>query len=363
MKYLLVGSTRANSGKSATILGLGLKLQQLGLEIGYSKPLGTFTSVKLPEITNAVDADVQFISRTLGLKPEHCRPPLVSLGRETLKERLSGSDRVDYFAQLKQQAESQSQADLILVEAPANTAEGTLFGLNLEAISEALDAQFLLVIRYGSLLVAEHMMISKARFGDRLLGVVINDIPDPEFATAQEVLAPFLESLGIPVLALMPENRILRSVSVQQLIEHLDATILYSSEHTNLADLMVEELKIGAMNVNSAQIFFRKSFNKAVVTASDRVDIQLAALETSTNCLVLTGTPIVSPETLQRATELEVPILSVNTDTLTTVGIIENSLGRVRLNEGIKVECIQTMLNNHFNFKRLLELLQISVKV
>jgi uncharacterized protein len=362
MKYLLVGSTRANSGKSATILGLGLKLQEMGLEIGYSKPLGTFTSLNLPDVTTAIDADVQFISQTLGLNLAHCRPPLVSLGRETLKNRLVGDDRVDYFAQLKAQAESKPPGDLILVEAPANTAEGTLFGLNLEAISEALAAPFLLVIRYGSLLVAEHMMISKERFGDRLLGVVINDIPDAEFVTAEDVLAPFLESLGIPVLALMPENRVLRSVSVQQLVEHLDATILYRSEQTNLADLMVEELKIGAMNVNSAQIFFRKSFNKAVVTASDRVDIQLAALETSTNCLVLTGTPTVSPETLQRATELEVPILSVNTDTLTTVGIIENSLGRVRLNEGIKVQCIQKMMDEHFNFKRLLELLQIPIK-
>jgi BioD-like phosphotransacetylase family protein len=125
---------------------------------------------------------------------------------------------------------------------------------------------------------------------------------------------------------------------------------------------MIEELKIGAMNVNSAQIFFRKSFNKAVVTASDRVDIQLAALETSTNCLVLTGAPIVSPETLQRASELEVPILGVHTDTLTTVGIIENSLGRVRLHEGIKVKCIQEMMDQHFNFDRLLDLLQIEPK-
>jgi uncharacterized protein len=365
MKYLLIGSTRANSGKSATILGMGLKLQELGLKIGYSKPLGTFTSLNLPDVTNAVDADVEFITHTLKLAREYCRPTLVSLDRETLKNRLSGSDRTDYFSQLKQCNQSKpeigNQGDLILVEAPANTAEGALFGLNLEAISEALDAPFLLVIRYGSLLVAEHMMISKARFGDRLLGVVINDIPASEHDTAKNVLAPFLESLNIPVLAMMPENRILRSVSVQQLVEHLGATILYQSEQTDLADLMVEELKIGAMNVNSAQIFFRKSFNKAVVTASDRVDIQLAALETSTNCLVLTGAPIVSPETLQRASELEVPILSVNTDTLTTVEIIENSLGRVRLQGGIKVQCIQEMMHEHFNFNRLLKLLEIKL--
>jgi uncharacterized protein len=249
---------------------------------------------------------------------------------------------------------------LVLVEAPANTAEGALFGLTLQAMSETLDSPFLLLVRYGSLLIADHILVSKQRFGDRLFGVVINDIPESEYDSAKELLTPYLESQGIPVLAMMPENRILRSVSVAQLVEHLGATILYESEHTNLADLMVEELKIGAMNVNSAQIFFRKSFNKAVVTGSDRVDIQLAALETSTNCLILTGPPAISAETLQRASELEVPILSVNTDTLTTVGIIENSLGRVRLHEGIKVQCIQEMMEKHFDFDRLLSMLGIS---
>lgn len=362
MKYLLVGSTRANSGKSATILGLGLRLQELGLKIGYGKPLGTFTSSTLPEINYTEDADVRFITSTLKLPPELCRPTLVSLGRENLKNRLTGSDRTDYLSQLRLYPQSGTPGDLILVEAPANTAEGALFGLNLESIATTLNADFILVIRYGSMLVAEHMMISKQRFGDRLLGVVINDIPAEEYENAELILAPFLESQGIPVFALMPANRILRSVSVQQLIEHLNAKILYASDHTDLSSLMIEDLKIGAMNVSAAQIYFRKSFNKAVVTGSDRVDIQLAALSTSTNCLVLTGSPNLAAETFQRASELEVPVLAVSTDTLTTVGIIENSLGHVRLNEGVKVQCIQEMMASYFNFERLLQLLEIELR-
>ena len=38
-KYLLIGSTEAYSGKSATILGLSDQLQQKGLDIAYGKPL------------------------------------------------------------------------------------------------------------------------------------------------------------------------------------------------------------------------------------------------------------------------------------------------------------------------------------
>jgi BioD-like phosphotransacetylase family protein len=48
-KHLLIGSTRAWSGKSATVMGLAFHLQKRGLEIGYGKPLGTFATKSVPE--------------------------------------------------------------------------------------------------------------------------------------------------------------------------------------------------------------------------------------------------------------------------------------------------------------------------
>ena len=47
----------------------------------------------------------------------------------------------------------------------------------------------------------------------------------------------------------------------------------------------------------------------AVVTGADRTDIQLAALEASTQCLILTGLGDPLSQLIHRAEELEVPIL------------------------------------------------------
>ena len=55
--------------------------------------------------------------------------------------------------------------------------------------------------------------------------------------------------------------------------------------------------------------YFRRKPNKAVITGGDRADIQLAALETSTRCLILTGNLYPSPAVLNRAEELCVPVL------------------------------------------------------
>lgn len=359
-KHLLIGSTRASSGKSATVLGLGIHLQAMGMKVGYAKPLGTFATRTVPESSMSLDADVEFITQTLNLEKSLVRPTLLNLDKASIQKRLLHQNTTDYPQKLAEYLDNTS-GELVLVEAPGNPEEGAMFGLSLAQIADGLNAPILLVARFEDLLVADRLLVAKSRLGDRLLGVVINDIPEIQVETALEILVPYLESLHIPVLAMMPENLILRSVSVEELVTQLDATILFQPAEVSLAEIMVEDLKIGAMDVSSAQIYFSKSFNKAVITGANRLDIQLAALGTSTNCLVLTGNTLgLNPDVLQRAAELEVPILSVGKDTLTTVEIIEKCLGQVRLHEGVKVNCIQDMMEKHFNFDRLLKLLEIS---
>ncbi len=358
MQHLVIGSTRANSGKSATVLGLGLHLQARGFTVGYGKPLGTFATLSLPEESDGQEADVEFITRALNLPPSACRPTLCLLDRQTLAARLQGIDTTDYRAQLAAYTQMTTE-DVVLVEGPANTAEGAIFGLTLQAIAEALSARILLVVRYGSLLAADHVIVAKERLGDRPVGVLLNDIPHKEMETVKSALVPYLEQQGIPVLGLMPESRILRSVSVAALVEKLGAEVMYAPDRLSLNDITIEELKIGAMDANSAQFFFRTAHNKAVVTSGARVDIQLAALSTSTNCLVLTGQTTLHPEVQQRAADLEVPILAVKIDTLSAVKIIENCLGGVRLHEGSKVRYVRELMTNHVDFDRLLQLLNL----
>lgn len=76
-KYLLIGSTEAYSGKSATALGIAHQLKERGLDIAYGKPLGTFyTSVGESE-----EEDVQFVAQTLGLPASRVLPPHIAINR------------------------------------------------------------------------------------------------------------------------------------------------------------------------------------------------------------------------------------------------------------------------------------------
>jgi len=347
VEYLLVGSTEAYSGKSATVLGIVHQLKKIGLDIAYGKPLGTCWGESKD---TDVEEDVEFIAQTLDLPSNRLQPTILPLTDATIQRRIEGNDQVNYPLLLKQYLQLQ-EPDLVVLEGPSNLEEGSLFDLSLQQVAEILDAKIVLVARFHSLLVVGSLISAKRRLGDRLLGAFINDIPEERLDEVQSSVKPFLVARGVPILGLMPRNELLRSVSVNDLVKRLNADVLCRGDRL---DLMVESLSIGAMNVNSALKYFRKGRNMAVITGGDRTDIQLAAIETSTQCLILTGQMRPHPDVVSRAEDLEIPILSVDLDTLTTVEIVDRAIGQVRIHEPIKLQCLYKMMEQHFDFNQLL---------
>jgi BioD-like phosphotransacetylase family protein len=117
---------------------------------------------------------------------------------------------------------------------------------------------------------------------------------------------------------------------------------------------------VGAMSVESALAYFRRKPNKAVITGGDRPDIQLAALETSTKCLILTGNLQPNPIIVRRAEDVGVPMVLVRQDTLTTVEKIERFFGKTRFHQEKKVERFEEMLADRFDFARLYQALGLN---
>ncbi len=345
--YVLFGSTEACGGKSALILGLAQYLRQQGLSIAYGKPLGTSFSDIDPGVG---DEDVRFMAQALGLPAEPRLPTLATLKSESIRDRLSGNDLQDYAVQLAQRYGRSGPADLNLIEAGGGLQTGHLFGLALSTLAETLDAPVVLVCRWNESATADGILAARQQLGDRLAGVILNAVPRAQLETVQTAMLPFLERQGIPLFGILPRSALLRSISVGELIQRLKARVICCGDRT---ELMVESLSIGAMNVNSAMEYFRKGRNMAVVTGADRADIQLAALENSTQCLILTGRSEPLPQIIARAEEVEVPILSVNLDTLTTVERVEQAFGNVSLHEPVKADYIARFVREHVDVNRL----------
>lgn len=227
--------------------------------------------------------------------------------------------------------------------------KGTLVGLSGLELVKTLGAKVLLIVRYESELVVEDIFWAGERLKKNLSGVIINDVPQNKTKYAEERLLPYLEKQGITVFGVIPHDKVLASVSVQEMVERLGGRVLCREDKL---EELVEDLSIGAMNVESALKRFRKKKNKAVITGGDRPDIQLAALETSTKCIILTGNLYPNAVVLGRADELGVPMILVSEDTLTTVERIADILGHLRIREEKKLLRAKRLLEEKVNLKR-----------
>lgn len=350
-KYLLIGSIEPSSGKSAVTLGLAPQLQDRGFDIAYGKPLGTDFDEHLAHL---VDADCEFIAETLGLSEDYVRSPILMLDQTTIEKHLHNQD-INHYQEALTTYHHQISGDLMLLEGPRTLQEGSLFNLSLTHIAEVLDTAVILVVRFQSYSLLDEVLSAKERLGNRLIGIVINDVTQEQFPTIETQIQPFLEDKDIPVLGILPRNPLLRSITVGELVTQLEAQVVCCHERL---DLIVESLSVGAMNVSSAMKYFSQSRNMAVVTGGDRTDVQMAALEKSTHCLILTGQLPPAPIVITRAEELEVPILCVDLDTLTTVESIDRAFGRVRIHDASKVECMTQIIAENFDIGRLMEMIQ-----
>jgi hypothetical protein len=190
--------------------------------------------------------------------------------------------------------------------------------------------------------------------GKALGGLIINRVPPDAMTFVSELAVPYLERRGIPVLGVLPEVRGLAALTVAELVAALEARLL--TEHYD-PQAIVETLSIGAMTADAALRRFRKQTNKAVITSGDRADIQLAALETSTTCMVLTNNLRPSPLIVKQADEFNVALLLVPTNTLETVEAIERIFGKTRLGQIAKLQQFEALLARHVDVAQLYEVL------
>ncbi len=351
-KTLMIGSCEPFSGKSAFVLGIARQLIAGKQKVRFGKPLATSVELVnhcLPQ--PLIDDDVRFVAETLGLQESELIPSLHHLASDVADKRLANSDLKagKGFESLKKQLQSPLDG-LTILEAAGSLHEGLLFGLSLGQVARGLDAQVLLVHLWKDSTSVDALLAARAQLGDRLLGIVLNAVTPDEVEELEQSVVPSLEALGMVVFGVMPRSPLLRSVTVGELVRRLEARVLCCSERL---ELMVETLSIGAMNVNSAMEFFRRRRNMAVVTGADRTDIQLAALEASTQCLILTGAGEPLPQLINRSEELEVPLLKVEHDTLSTVEVIEQAFGHVRLHEAVKATYAFRLVEEHCDLDRL----------
>ncbi len=350
MKSLYVTSVEPHSGKTALCLALGKQFQADGYKVGFLKPLST-QPWRGPDGTLA-DEDAAFVRTALSLaaKPADLAPVIVTAS--SLRERLKGMGEGDLQGKIKRAAQEAGKGkDILLLEGGASLREGYAMGLSNLDLAHTLGAPALVLVRYrGEMNLLDDALTARFRLADQLLGVILNHIPEEALSFVEEYARPYLESQGIHVLGSMPKVPRLSALSVAEIIGLLKAEVLTKDVNPHA---LVEMFTVGAMTADAALSSFRRHPNKAVITGGDRNDILLAALETSTVVLILSGNLRPSPLIIQQAESLHVPILLVKGSTMETVNAIERAYGKTRLGEPEKLDTFMQLLAENVDVKAI----------
>lgn len=346
---IYVTSTQTFSGKSALCVGLLRRFQRDGYRVGYMKPVSTMARYAGGRV---IDEDAHFVKYTLGLAdaPETMAPVL--LNDQNVMAILAGELKDDFSARVKAAYETIAAGkDLVVLEGGANLREGWIINLPPARVVDLVGGREVTVVPYQDpQQVVDDLLAARLRLGDSLTGGVINRVPADLLSFVLAEICPFVERQGIAVLGCLPQEQALLSASVAELVEGLNAEVLCA--HHALGCL-VENLMVGAMDVDKALAYFRQTPNKAVITSGDRTDILLSALETSTCCLILTGNQAPSAMILERADAAGVPVLVTAYDTLAAVEVTDRFFGKSRFHQQSKVERFDALLNERLDFARL----------
>ncbi|MBI5359359.1 MAG: phosphotransacetylase family protein [Planctomycetes bacterium] len=348
MISILIGSVSEFSGKGILCMGIAKHFQAKNYKVGVFKPVG-----RVPVEVDGVltDANMAFFKKELGLQSPLSDLCPVVLTRDLLDKVLQGNEKGLKDRIISAYEKVSSKKDVLLLNGSGRLFDGELLGVSERDLLEKTNARALFL---GSVSEISHtldaFLYTKEILKDNLLGVAFNRVPQNMVKFVSEKAVPFLEKNKIPVFAVLPEEPMLNAVTVGELKNFLGAEMLCCADKENE---LVERYSIGAMNVENAIKYFLKTKNKAVITGGDRSDIQAAALETSTKCIVLTGGLYPNERIISHAEEKGIPIMVVKDDTLVTVGKFESLLGHLTVLNKTMLKYGVELVNKHFDFQKL----------
>ena len=350
MRTILVTGTDESTGKTAVALALAIAAEERGLDVAYAKPVGT-------RLRSAVgktrDEDPLLARELLDLDADLADMEPVVYSPTFVSEAIRGREDTDALQkQVKERMEHVGAgADILFVEGGGTLATGGVVDLTDADLAALLDAEVVLLARYDQARDVDEVLLAADLFGDRLAGVLFNDVRDAVLSDLQRDVDPFLHGRGIRYLGAIPRQPDLAGVAVEELARELGADVLTSDAPT---DATVARFTVGAMSAESALRHFRRLSDVAVITGGDRSDVQTAALEApGVRCLVLTGGHRPPGAVLGTAEKKGIPVLLVGTDTLTTVDRAEDVVRSGRTRDEQTIRRMGALLETHTDVEGL----------
>lgn len=343
MRKLVMASTNRSAGKTSLTVGL---IKASGRSFGYLKPIGDRLHYRKKRLW---DYDAALMTSLFDLDDG---PENMSIGFEHAKIRFVYDEKTVRARVMEKCEDAAAGKDVLFIESGADIHYGTSVNLDALSLARYADAEIVLVVSGDDYNILDDLMFLKKYVdlsGVKVAGVIANKVRDVEDFTHTHIAD--VKALGLPVLGVVPFSPELSYVPVSSYADRLFAKVIAGETGLNR---VVKNIFVGAMSAAAAQQnpAFEKE-QKLVITAGDRSDIIVTALESDTSGVVLTNNILPPSNIISRASEAGVPLLLVPWDTYYTTMQIDHMEPLLAKDDSGKVELLGKLVTEHVDFGAL----------
>ncbi|REG86228.1 phosphate acetyltransferase [Winogradskyella sediminis] len=347
-KAIYIATTEPDSGKSVISLGLMQLLLGKAAKVGYFRPI--IDDLKTGEIDNHINTVTSYFNLDLNFEDAYAftRSEVIRLKNEDKDDKII-SKIIDKYKAVEE------RFDFVLIEGSSFVGEGAIIEFDINVLIAKNLGVPAIIIANGHHKTTEDV-VSNLRMaydsfkdkGVEILSVIANKVDK----TKSSIMVSELEK-NLPsnvIVNAIPLNPILANPSIKEIVEELNAEVLFGESHINN---QAGNYSVGAMQLRNYLTHLKD--NALVITPGDRADIILGALQAhvsenypSISGIVLTGglKPEDSIIKLIEGLSDVVPIISAKRGTFS----VTNCIGTIK--SQIYAENTQKILTSIKDFEK-----------
>ena len=360
IKRVFVAATRMNDGKTTTCLGLYGALQTIFPRVGFIKPVGqrfvsvqgtqvdedsflfdTFYNVRVPiQSMSPVTIDATFTRRYLK-NPNQLLPELKN-------QICCAFDRVSW------------EKDFTLIEGTGHAGVGSVFDLSNASVAKLLKSPVILVCPGGIGRPIDEIALNKALFdkvGVEVIGAILNKVEPDKIDYVREYAGIGLKRLGVPLLGLLPIEKILTSPNLSQIADDIEGQ--WINGRKGCAKQRVHRVIIGAMTAKGIVDYLTPG--TLIITPGDRDDIILAAISSARlaggstiSGLILTNNIQPHPKLVELLAQTDIPVITAKEESYTVTSTINRMIVKTQPQDTDKIPVIKNLIMNNVDLPSLI---------
>lgn len=337
MNKWVIASMRKSAGKTSLIVGIAAALNK---KMAYIKPFGERMLYRKKRLW---DYDSALVTNLFGLKED---PVDMSIGFDHSKLRYMYDEEGTQKKLLETVANIGKDKELLLIEGGRDLSYGISVYLDTLSIAKYTGSRLIMAISGEEDTILDDILFLKKHVdfaGVNLSGVIVNKVQNLD--DFQNTHMPVIQKLGVRILGVIPYQSELTHFSVYYLADRLFAKVITGEGGLKK---VIKNIVIGAW---SANVFLQnplfKKENKLVITGGDRTDMILAALEGDTSGIILTNNILPPSNIISKASEKNIPLLMVFSDTYQTAKQIESLEPLLTREDTEKVDLLKQMAQKY----------------